>query len=229
MFLSVHQLTLSTNYILQAAAPLLCISAVGWLVYLVGLCLIQSSTSDDLSSSSSATVITTPLWLFLASGVPLYILNLVYLLTGNSVVGLAANLFNIVFLVGGGIAVWSTGATLAILNREFSYYSSQSLTQSPGYSYIATTFAGSLIAMLFQGISMLLWPFFIINTPDCCMSLTEEDRMAFDRRNQQQPQQPQQIGYTMQQAYFVPPMSGQMMPVAAVPTSYQPVGEEIKS
>ena len=60
-----------------------------------------------------------------------------------------ANLFNIVFLMGGGIAVWSTGATLAILNRETSYFSSQSLTQTSGYHYIATTFAGSLIAIFF--------------------------------------------------------------------------------
>ena len=42
MFLSVHRLKLSANYILQAVVPLLCISAVGWLVYLVGLSLIQS-------------------------------------------------------------------------------------------------------------------------------------------------------------------------------------------
>ena len=38
-------LTLSTNYILQAALPLLCISAIGWLVYLVGVSLIQSRWS----------------------------------------------------------------------------------------------------------------------------------------------------------------------------------------
>ena len=56
-----------------------------------------------------------------------------------------ANLFNIVFLMGGGIAVWYTGAALAILNREISYFSSQ----SSGYHYIATTFAGSLIAIFF--------------------------------------------------------------------------------
>ena len=78
-----------------------------------------------------------------------YTTHTVSILHFSYMTDIQANLFNIVFLVGGGITVWSTGATLAILNREFSYYSSQSLTQSPGYSYIATTFAGSLIAMLF--------------------------------------------------------------------------------
>ena len=57
---------------------------------------------------------------------------------------------------------------------------------------------------------MLLWPFFIINTTETCMNLTEEDRVAFGRRNPQQPQQPQQIGYTMQQPYFVAPVSAQV-------------------
>ena len=57
-----------------------------------------------------------------------------------------ANLFNIVFLVGGGIAVWSTGAALAVFNSSFS---SQSLTQMRGYNYIATAFTGSLIAIFF--------------------------------------------------------------------------------
>lgn len=59
------------------------------------------------------------------------------------------NLFNIVFLVGGGIAVWYTGAALAVLNSQTSYFSSQYVTQTPGYHYFATTFAGSLIAVFF--------------------------------------------------------------------------------
>ena len=75
--------------------------------------------------------------------------NTVRILYFSYMIDTQTNLFNIVFLVGGGIAVWSTGAALAILNTEISYFSSQSLTQTPGYHYIATTFAGSLIAVFF--------------------------------------------------------------------------------
>ena len=35
----------------------------------------------------------TPYWLFIASGLPLYILSITYLLTGNSIVGLAVSTF----------------------------------------------------------------------------------------------------------------------------------------
>ena len=59
------------------------------------------------------------------------------------------NLFNVVFLVGGGIALCSTGAALAVLNSQTSYFSSQYLNRTPGYYYITTIFAGSLIAVFF--------------------------------------------------------------------------------
>ena len=42
--------------------------------------------------------------------------------------------------------------------------------------------------LILQGIFALLWPFFIINTPEYCMNLTEEDRMAFSGRHSRQPQ-----------------------------------------
>ena len=42
--------------------------------------------------------------------------------------------------------------------------------------------------LILQGIFALLWPFFIINTPEYCMNLTEEDRIAFSGRHSQQPQ-----------------------------------------
>jgi len=46
-----------------------------------------------------------------------------------------------------------------------------------------------------QGITLLLSPFFIINTPKCCMNLTEEDRVAFGG---QRSQQFQPVSYTSQ-------------------------------
>ena len=76
----------------------------------------------------------------------IYYLHILYF---TYMTDIQTNLFNIVFLVSGGIAVWSTGAALAILNSQTSYFSSQYVTQTPGYHYIATTFAGSLIAVFF--------------------------------------------------------------------------------
>lgn len=52
--------------------------------------------------------------------------------------------------------------------------------------------------LVLQIFSVLLWPFFIINTPECCMNLTEQDRVAFSGRCSQQPQEAQQTSITMQ-------------------------------
>ena len=65
------------------------------------------------------------------------------------------------------------------------------------------------MSFILQAISVLLSPFFIINTPECCMNLSEEDRVAFGRQLPQPPQQPQPAGYMMQPMYIVPQTSNQ--------------------
>jgi len=53
------------------------------------------------------------------------------------------NFFNVVYLVSGGITAYIGGVALNLLNSRFY------LSQSEGYHYVATTFAGSLITILF--------------------------------------------------------------------------------
>ena len=53
------------------------------------------------------------------------------------------NFFNVVYLVSGGITAYIGGVTLNLFNARFY------LSQSEGYHYVATTFAGSLITILF--------------------------------------------------------------------------------
>lgn len=55
------------------------------------------------------------------------------------------NFFNVVYLVSGGITAYIGGVGLDFINRQSIY----DLSQSPGYQYLATTFAGSLITILF--------------------------------------------------------------------------------
>ena len=55
-------------------------------IYFVSSLFVYSSSSG-LGSGSTA-----PLWIFLGTGVPVHILSLVYLLSGNSVVGLAVSI-----------------------------------------------------------------------------------------------------------------------------------------
>ena len=61
-----------------------------------------------------------------------------------------------------------------------------------------------LIMPFLQSIAVLLWPFFITNTPKCCMNLTEEDRIAFSGQHSQLPKPD---GFTQQPMNFVTPIS----------------------
>ena len=112
------------------------------------------------------------------------------------------------------MAVWGTGDLIklgdtGVTVEDFRIY------QSAG-----AVFSGCFVSIVFLGVYMLLWPFFIINTPECCMNLTDQDRLAFSRRRPEH-----EVGYTMRFAFPTSHNTQATVLAAVIPTSYQPVGE----
>lgn len=154
----------------KVAVPVLLLSAVGWLIFIVAFGWLNDNVyeegtpggiGDDAGRFHERWL---PYWGFAIATPLFYTLALPHLIFGQWYIGILSNFCAAFLLASGGGILYIDGTQIRLANEN----PFETLSASDQGRYLTVEFAGCFLALFFVAVYMVTWPFYTdVNNYEC--------------------------------------------------------------